>query len=95
MLFDTTSRLLGCDKKTVWAAWNSILDLTNTLVVLIYDPDSFSLNSVFLQWIECFIVHMYSRVCGVAGVNDGRQVAEIHPSYPMFEITAGPEARGQ
>ena len=69
---DTTSQFLGCGKKTAWAAWRSIPDLTNTLVALTNTPDLFSLESVHMQNIERFVVLMYSKGCGAAGVNEAR-----------------------
>ena len=58
--------------KTAWAAWRSIPDLTNTLVALTNTPDLFSLESVHMQNIERFVVLMYSKGCGAAGVNEAR-----------------------
>ena len=46
---DTTSQFLGCGKKTAWAAWSSIPELTDTLLALTYNPHLFSLNSVHMQ----------------------------------------------
>lgn len=45
---DTNSRLLGCGKKSAWAAWTNIPDLPNTLVALTHDPDLFLLESVHM-----------------------------------------------
>ena len=69
---DTTSQFLGCGKKTAWAAWTSMPDLTDTLVALTHNPDIFSLESVHMQQIERFVVLMYSKGCGAAGVNEAR-----------------------
>ena len=67
-----TSQFLGCGKKTTWAAWTNIQELTDTLVALTHDLDLFSLESVHMQQIECFIVLMYSKGCGAARVNEAR-----------------------
>ena len=40
---DTTSQLFGCGKKTAWAAWSSMPELTDTLLALTYKPDLFCL----------------------------------------------------
>ena len=69
---DTTSQFLGCGKKTAWAAWTSLLDLTDTLVALTEDPTLFSIDSVHMQRIVRFVVLMYSKGCGVARVNEVR-----------------------
>ena len=69
---DTTLQFLGCGKKTAWAAWTSIPDLTDTLVALTHDPDLFSLQSVHMQRIERFFILMYSKACSAAGVNAAR-----------------------
>lgn len=69
---DTTSQFLGCGKKTAWAAWSGVPDLTNTLVALTQNPDLFTLGSVYMEQIERFVILMYSKGCGAAGVNDAR-----------------------
>ena len=69
---DTTSQFLGCGKKTGWAAWTNIPELTDTLMALTHDPDLFSLESVHIQWIERFVVLMYRKRCGAARVNAAR-----------------------
>jgi len=78
---DTTSHLLGCGKKPIWVAWNSIPDLTATQVALMYDLD---LDSIYMQQIERFIVLIYSKVCGAANVlllHHWKQIAGKHPTY--------------
>ena len=69
---DTSSQFLGCGKKTAWAAWANIPDLTDTLVALTHNPYRFSLESVHMQRIERFVVLMYSKGCGAATVNEAR-----------------------
>jgi hypothetical protein len=69
---DTTSKFLGCGKKTAWAAWTSLLDLTDTLVALTEDPTLFSIDYVHMQRMERFAVLMHSKGCGVARVNEAR-----------------------
>ena len=69
---DTTSQFLGCGKKTAWAAWTSIPDLTDTLVALTHDPDLFMLESVHKQRLQYFVLVLYSKGCSAAGVNAAR-----------------------
>ncbi len=69
---DTASQFLGFDKKTAWTAWSSIPQLTDTLVALTHDPNMFSIESLHMQRIERFVVLMYSKGCGAAGVNEAR-----------------------
>lgn len=66
----TTSQFLGCGKKTAWAAWASLPELTDTLVTLTRNPDVFTLESVHMQRIEHLVVLMYSKGCGADGVNE-------------------------
>ena len=68
---DTTSQFLGCGKKTAWAAWASIPEVTDTLVTLTQDPDLFTLESVHMRRIERFVVLMYSKGCGADGSHIG------------------------
>ena len=69
---DTTSQFLGCGKKTACVLWNIFPDLTNTLVLLTLNPNMFGIESIHMQQIERFVVLMYSKGCGAAGVNDAR-----------------------
>ncbi len=69
---DTTSQFLGCGKKTAWAVWTSFPDLTYTLVALTLNPNMFGIESIHMQRIERFVVLMYSKGCGAAGVNEAR-----------------------
>ena len=69
---DTTSQFLGCGKKTAWVVWNSFPDLTDTLVALTLNPNMFGIEAIHMQRIERFVVLMYSKGCGAAGVNEAR-----------------------
>lgn len=69
---DTTSQFLGCGKKTAWTAWNNTPNLTETMIKLTEDPESFSLVSPEMTHIERFVVLMYSKTCGQASVNAAR-----------------------
>ena len=69
---DTVSHFLGCDKKTAWSAWQSTPELTDTLVALTNNPQELSLQSQHMQTVECFVVVMYSKGCGLAKVNKAR-----------------------
>ena len=51
---------------------NSFPDLTDTLVALTLNPNMFGIESVHMQRIERFVVLMYSKGCGAAGVNEAR-----------------------
>ncbi len=52
---DTTSQLLGCGKKTAWAAWESMPEMTETLLELTDNPDTFTIDSVRIQQLERFM----------------------------------------
>ena len=69
---DTTSQFLRCGKKTAWAVWNSFPDLIDTLVALTLNPNMFGIESIHMPPIERFVVLMYSKGCGAAGVNEAR-----------------------
>ena len=43
-----TLQFLGCGKKTNWAAWTNMPDLTDTLVALTRDLDLFTLEYVHM-----------------------------------------------
>ena len=59
-------------KKTAWSAWQSIPDLTDTLVALTNHPQELSLQSEYMQTLERFVVLMYSKNCGLVKVNEAR-----------------------
>ncbi len=75
---DTTSQLLGCGKKTAWAAWENMPEITETLLALMEDPNSFVLDSIHMQRFERFHVIMYSKSCSAATVNQARQKLFSH-----------------
>ena len=52
--------------------WNSFPDLFDTLVALTLNPNMFGIESIHMQRIERFVVLMYSKGCGAAGVNEAR-----------------------
>ena len=66
------SHFLGCDKKTAWSAWQSIPDLTDTLVALTNHLRELSLQSQYMQTLERFVVLMYGKDCGLVKVNEAR-----------------------
>ena len=53
-------------------AWNNTPDLTETMIALTEDLESFMLESVHMHCIERFVVLMYSKMCGSATVNNAR-----------------------
>ena len=57
-------------KKTAWSAWQSIPDLTDTLVALTNHPQELSLQSQYMQTLERFVVLMYSKGCGLVKINE-------------------------
>ena len=78
-----TSQFLGCGKKTAWAAWTSIPDLTDTIVALTHDPGLFSLESIHMQRIERLVIVVYSKGCSAARVNaDRRQLFTTGSKMP-------------
>ena len=79
---DTTSQPLGCGKKTAWGAWESMPEVTETLLALSDDPNSFTLDSVHMQLLERFFVIMYRKSCSVATVNQARQMLFSHFTLP-------------
>ena len=62
---DTVTHFLGCGKKMAWSAWQSTPELTDTLVALTNNPQELSLQSQHMQTVECFVVVMYSKGCGL------------------------------
>ena len=89
---DTTSQFLGCGKKTAWAAWSSMPELTDTLLALTYNPDLFCLNSVYVQRIESFVVLMYSRGCGADRGNEALHCLFTTGSRPLENMSPTEDA---
>ena len=81
---DTTSQFLGCGKKTAWAAWRNLPELTDTLVALTHNPDLFTLESVYMQTIERFVVLNFS--CTARGVV---QLESMRPGITYSPLEAG------
>lgn len=67
---DTTSQILGCGKKTAWAIWSAMPELTDTFLSSTSDPDSFTLESEYMKLNERFTVLMYNKSCSAATVNE-------------------------
>ena len=49
---DTTSQLLGIGKKTAWITRQSMPELTETLLNLTHNPDTFSVDSNDMKQLE-------------------------------------------
>ena len=68
---DTVSGFVGHGKKTAWAVWNSIFDLTSALLELAH-----ALNMIqeqCLHTIERFVIPVYDRTSTSTEVNKARK----------------------
>ena len=69
---DTTSQLLGIGKKTAWDRWTCMPEITQVLLSVLDNPESFTLNSLGMSSLERFCVIMYSKSCSSQTLNDAR-----------------------
>ena len=69
---DTTSQFLGCGKKSAWAAWAAVPELTDTFATLMQNPNLLTLDSEYMHNVEKFVILMYSIGCGATSVNMAR-----------------------
>lgn len=68
---DTVSSFVGHGKKTAWAVWNSLPELTDALLRLACAPTEIPEQS--MQTIERFVVLMYDRTSTCTDVNKARK----------------------
>ena len=68
---DTVSAFIGNGKKTAWAAWNSLPELTDALLQLACAPTEIPEHS--MQAIERFVILMYDRTSTCTNVNKARK----------------------
>lgn len=68
---DTTSSFVGHGKKTAWAAWKALPDLTNALLTLACAPKEISKPT--MQVIEKFVIRLYDRNSVATEINQARQ----------------------
>ena len=80
---DTTSQLLGIGKKTAWSTWQSMPELTETLLNLTHNPQPFSMDSDDMKQLERFFVLMYSRSCSATSVDEARLQLFSHGSRTL------------
>ena len=71
---DTTSQLFGCGKKTAWAAWDSLPELTDVFTQLMENPDSLTLDSEHMKYLERYFILQYSKTCKARTVNSARHL---------------------
>lgn len=70
---DSTSHFHMYGKKSAWVAWMNTPGLTDTLIQLMGNPQSFNIDSVHMQRLERFIIIMYSKGCGLTEMNKTRK----------------------
>ena len=84
-------------KKTAWSAWQSIPDLTDTLVALTNYPQELSLLSQYMQTLERFVVLIFSKGCGLVKINEAglrlqwKEVSGHLATNPGSTVSAHPQ----
>ena len=84
---EVVSAMFGIGKKTAWNAWISYPEVTDTLVAITQDPNSFTLDSLHMRHIEHWTVFMYSKNCNADGkwckevpILSQLKVSGLHPA---------------
>ena len=85
---DTTSQLLGIGKKTAWSTWQSMSELTETLLNLTHDPHTFSMDTDDMKQLERFPLLMYSRSCSATSLDEARLQLFTHGSRTLDALPA-------
>ena len=75
---DVVSAMFGIGKKTAWNAWIAYPEVTDTLIAITQDPNSFTLDSLHMQHLERWTVLMYSKNCNAVLVNGARKLMFSH-----------------
>ena len=71
---DVLSAMFGIGKKTAWNAWIANQEVTDTLIAITQDPNSFTLDSLHMRHLERWPVLMCSKNCNAELVNDTRKL---------------------
>ena len=71
---NVVSAMFGIGKKTAWNAWIAYPEVTDTLIAITQDPNSFTLDSLHMRHLERWTVLMYSKNCNAELVNDARKL---------------------
>ena len=88
---DTVSAFVGHGKKSAWATWNSLPELTDALLSLANAPTSLQEDTMHV--IERFVILLYDRTSKCKHVNKARKklfakkssVQNIPPTYAALE----------
>ena len=88
---DTVSAFVGHVKKSAWATWNSLPELTDALLSLANAPTSLQEDTMHV--IERFVILLYDRTSKCKDVNKARKklfakkssVQNIPPTYAALE----------
>ena len=88
---DTVSAFVGHGKKTAWATWNSLPELTDALLTLARAPTGIPKASI--QAIERFVILIYDRTSTCTDINKARKklfakkssVLRIPPTRAVLE----------
>ena len=88
---DTVSAFVGHGKKSAWATWNSLPELTDALLSLANAPTSLQEDTMHV--IERFVILLYDRTSKCKDVNKARKklfakkssVQNIPPTYAALE----------
>ena len=68
---DTTSQFLGCGKKTAWAVWTVLPDLTEALIQLSSAPSGIPNDAMCI--IERFVILLYDRTSKCTDIDKARR----------------------
>ena len=71
---DSTSQVFGIGKKTAWKVWKGFPELTETLLAINNDPNTFSIiESEYMAILERLVVLLYSESYPATHVNQARK----------------------
>ena len=75
---DVVSTMFGIGKNTACNALIAYPEVTDTLIAITQDPNSFTLDSLHMRHLERWTVLMYSKNCNAELVNDARKLMFSH-----------------
>ena len=75
---DVVSAMFGIGKKTAWNAWIACPEVTDKLIAITQDPNSFTLDTLHMRHLERWTVLVYSNNCNAELVNDARKLMFSH-----------------
>ena len=83
---DVASATFVIGKKMAWNAWLAYPEVTDTLIAITQDPNSFTFDSLHMRHLERWTVLKYNKNCNAELVNDAKKLMFSHSLRSLDSI---------